>query len=69
MTFLYYAIAVDKTMLAALNAIYAAQTHATTTTTGEIVWLLNYAATHPNATINYHSSNLILHMASDFPSL
>ena len=32
---------------------------------GEIVWLLNYAATHPDATINYHASDMILHVASD----
>ena len=51
-TFVYYAIAVDQTMLAALNAISAAQANATITTMGDIVWLLNYAATHPDATIN-----------------
>ena len=39
--FLYYAIAVDQTMLEALKAISAAQAHATTTTMGGIVWLLN----------------------------
>ena len=32
--FLYYAITVDQTMLAALNAISAAQANATTTTMG-----------------------------------
>ena len=64
-TFFYYAIAVDQTMLAALNAISAAQAHKTKTTMGDIVWLLNYAATHPNATIQYHASNIILHVASD----
>ena len=62
-TFLYYAIAVDQTMLAALNTISAAQANATTTTMGDIVWLLNYAATHSDATINYHASNMILHIA------
>ena len=52
-------------MLAALNAISVAQSNATTTTMRDIVWLLNYAATHPDATINYHSSDMILHVASD----
>ena len=51
-------------MLAALNAISAAQINAITTTMGDIVWLLNYAATHPYATIHYHASNVILHVAS-----
>ena len=64
-TFLYYAIAVNQTMLAALNAISVAQANATTTTMGDIVWLLNYAATHSDATINYHASDMILHVASD----
>ena len=64
-TFLYYAIAVDQTMLVVLNTISAAQANATTTTMGEIVWLLNYAATHPDATIHYYASNMILHVSSD----
>ena len=60
--FLYYAIAVDHTMLLALNAIATAQAHATTTTMEDIVWLLNYAATHPDDTLHYHASNMILHV-------
>ena len=63
-TFLYCAIAVNQTMLAALNSISVAQANSTTTTTGDIVWLLNYAATHPDATINYHASDMIIHVAS-----
>ena len=46
-TFLYYAIAVDQTILAALNAISVAQANSTTNTMGDIVWLLKYAAIHP----------------------
>ena len=68
-TFFYYTIAVDQKMLAALNAISAAQDHATTTTKGDIIWLLNYATTHPDATIHYHASDMILHVASDAPYL
>ena len=52
-------------MLAALNAISAAQANATTTTLGDIVWILNYVATHPDATLHYHARNMILHVASD----
>ena len=52
-------------MFAALNAISVLQANATTTTMGDIVWILNYAATHPNATINYLARNMILHVASD----
>ena len=64
-TFLYYAITVDQTMLATLNAISMAQANAATTTMGGIVWLLNSAATHPNVTINYHARDMILHVAGD----
>ena len=64
-TFLYYSIAVDQKMLIALNAIATAQAHAPTTTMGDLVWLLNHTDTHPDATLHYHSSNMILHVASD----
>ena len=63
--FLYYAIAVDQTMLLALNTISTARAHATTTNVGDVVWLLIYTETHLNATIHYHASNIILHIASD----
>ena len=64
-TFLYYAIAVNQTILASINAISASQANTTTTTMGDIVWLLNYTATPPNATIHYHSNEMILPVASD----
>ena len=64
-TFLYYSIAVDQTMLVALNSIATAQAHSTTTTMGGIVWLLNYVATYYDATIHYHASNMILHVVID----
>ena len=60
-TFLYYAIAVDQTILSALNAISVAQANAM----GGIVWQLHYAPTQPDATINYHARDMILHVASD----
>ena len=63
--FLYYAIVVNQTRLAALNDISAAQANATTTTMGYIFWLLNYTATHPDVTIHYHARNMILHVAID----
>ena len=64
-TSLYYAIVVYQTMLVALNTIATEQTHATTTTMGYIVWLLNYAATHPDSILHYHASNMILCVAND----
>ena len=52
-------------MLAALNDISVAQAHATTTTMGDIVWILNYTVTHPDAIIHHHASDMILHIASN----
>ena len=52
-------------MLASLTATAMAQAHTTITTMGDIVWLLNYAKTHFDATLHYHSSNMILHVASN----
>ena len=51
-------------MLVALNNIATSQAHTTTTTIGDIVWLLNYAATHLDATLHYHASYMILHVSS-----
>jgi hypothetical protein len=64
-TLLYYAIAVDPTMLVALGDLFLEQTHATTTTWDAVVWSLNYAATHPNATICYVASDMWLHIHSN----
>ena len=61
-TFLYYTIAVYQTMLVAMNIIATAQDHATTTTMVGIIWLLNYAAIHPDVTLHYSSSDMILHV-------
>jgi hypothetical protein len=62
---LYYARMVDNTMLVVLNTIAAAQSKATTATMDAVVHLLNYCATHPEATIRFHRSNMILHVTSD----
>ena len=62
-TLLYYAIAVDQIMLVVINSIATAQANATTTTMAEIAWLLNYAATHPDAKLHYHAIDMILHIA------
>ena len=31
----------------------------------EVLWLLNYAASHPDATIRYTASNVVLHIHSN----
>jgi hypothetical protein len=49
----YYAWAVDPTLLVALGTIAAQQANGTEATADAIVHLLDYAVTHPDATIQY----------------
>jgi hypothetical protein len=62
---LYYARAVDPTFLMPLNAIARKKTKATEKTQAATNQLLDYLATHPDATIRYHDSDMILHIHSD----
>jgi hypothetical protein len=62
---LYYARAVDPTVLMPLNNIATEQTKATEKTQAATSQLLDYLATHPDATIRYHASDMILHIHSD----
>jgi hypothetical protein len=62
---LYYARAVDPTVLMPPNDIATEQTKATEKTQAATNQLLDYLATHPEATIRYHASDMILHIHSD----
>jgi hypothetical protein len=62
---LYYAIAVEPTVLVPLNYIFTEQTKATEKTQAATNQLLDYLATHPDATIRYHASDMIIHIHSD----
>jgi hypothetical protein len=63
---LYYAArAVDNTMLVALSTLAAAQTKGTQRTMEALIHLLDYAATHPDAAIRFHKSDMILYVHSD----
>jgi hypothetical protein len=64
-TFLYYARAVDNTMLVPLGTLAAAQTSATINTEKAITQFLDYAATHPSAVVRYRASDMTLHVHSD----
>ena len=64
-TLLYYARAVDATLLVALGTIAAQQARGTTTTAKAITQLLDYCHTHPDATIRYRASDMILKIHSD----
>ena len=64
-TFLYYARAVDPTMLVALSAIAADQAAPTETTLEKAKYFLDYVATHPDAVLTYRKSNMVLAIHSD----
>ena len=52
----------DPTMLTALGYITAQQSKGTEKIYANTLWLLNYAATHPNAKICYTASDIILYI-------
>jgi hypothetical protein len=62
---LYYARAVDPTVLMPFNDIATEQTKATEKMQAATSQLLDYLVTHPDATIIYHASDMILHIHSD----
>jgi hypothetical protein len=62
---LYYARAVYPTILMPLNDMATEQTKATEKTQAVTNQLLDYLVTHPDATIRYHASDMILHIHSD----
>jgi hypothetical protein len=64
-TFLYYARAVDATMLTALGSIATQQANPTENTMTKVQQFLDYAATHPDAIVTYRASDMILAGHSD----
>ncbi len=64
-TFLYYGRAVDSTMLTALSSIASAQAEPTEDTLANIKIFLDYAATHQDAVLTYHASDMVLVVHSD----
>jgi hypothetical protein len=62
---LYYARAVDPTLFMPLNDIAMEQTKATEKTQAATNQILDYLATHPDATIRYHASDMVLHIHID----
>ena len=52
-TLLYYAQAVDPTMVKAFGSLASQQAEATDTASKRMTHILNYAASHPNAMIRY----------------
>jgi hypothetical protein len=62
---LYYARAVDPTVLMPLTDIATEQTKATEKTQAATNLMFDYLASHPDATIRYHASGMILHIHRD----
>jgi hypothetical protein len=63
--FLYYARAVDPTMLVVLGQIASSQSKATEDVEAACAYFLHYAATYPNATIVYRCSDMFLRVVTD----
>ena len=63
--FLYYARAVDCTMLCALGSLASQQANPTETTLKRVKQFLDYAASNPDATITYKASDMVLAVHSD----
>jgi hypothetical protein len=64
-TLLYYARAVDPTLIMPINVLASEQSNATEVTADKVIKLLNYCNTHPEKKIRYHASDMILHIHSD----
>ncbi len=61
-SFLYYARAIDLTILMALSNIATQQTTPTENTKKQVDQFLDYMWTHSNAKIRYHASDMILNI-------
>ena len=64
-SFLYYARAIDCTILTALNHIGTTQAQPTQATKEQCIRLMDYLSTYPNTFLRFHASDMILHIDSD----
>jgi hypothetical protein len=62
---LYYAQAVDPETLVALGTLASAQAKGMAATEASLNQLLDYCATHPDAEVRYHPSDMVLQVISD----
>ena len=62
---LYYARAIDNTLLPALNSIAAQQSKPTENTMKKCRRVLDYVATFPNVFVRFYASDMILNIDSD----
>jgi hypothetical protein len=64
-TLLYYARAVEPTLIMPIKVLASEQSNATEVPADKVIKLLNYCNTHPETKIRYHASDMILHIHSD----
>ena len=64
-TFLFYGRAVDPTLLTALSELSSTQATATEATKRACQQFLDYCTSHPDGSIRYHTSDMILKLHSD----
>jgi hypothetical protein len=67
-TFLYFARAIDTTLIIPTNVLASEKskdTADTADTADKVIKLLNYCNTHPETKIRYHASDMILYIHSD----
>jgi hypothetical protein len=62
---LYYARAVDMTVLIALSTITMSQAKPTETTMKRCLQLMDYPATHSDAKIHFSASDMVMNIHSD----
>ena len=64
-TLLFYARAIDSTILNAIGEFATEQSQATKSTMDKLSQLLNYCAAHPDVTVRFTASDMILAVESD----
>jgi hypothetical protein len=64
-TLLYYARAIDQTLIVTINVLASEQSRSTAVTADKVIKLLNCCNTHPETKIRYHASDMILLIHSD----
>ena len=64
-SFLYYARALDASMLPAINEISRSQSQPTMATKEKCQRVIYYANTYKDVSIRYHASDIVLHVDSD----
>jgi len=64
-SFLYYARAIDHTLLPAINETSSTQANPMKLTKDECQQILDYTATYPNVFIRFYASDMVLHVDTD----